>query len=40
MVTQNSAEANINFSTFDMFIIIHETLDITVEMKPSGVLIF
>ena len=40
MVTQHLVEANINISTFNMFIIIHETIDITAEMKQSGVLIF
>ena len=29
-----------NISTFNMFIIIHETVDIIAEMKQSGVLIF
>ena len=40
IVTQHSAKVDIYISTFNMFIIIHEIVDIIAEMKQSGVLIF
>ena len=39
-IHQHTVEANIYIPTFNMFIIIHETIDTIAEMKQLGVLIF